>query len=110
MTGRKIVDLTLARLLRRHDTAAREITEALGDLRQDVAALQSEAEAVATGLTQMAGSMGSLAAETAETLRFCRACQQAWHETDLQVLIRVRDQLAADLAAGTPTCRRDQPH
>lgn len=109
MSDRKIVDLTLARLQRRHDTTAREISEVLGILREDVAALQGEAEAIAAGLTGMAGSMESLAAETADTLRFCHACQQAWQETDLDVLIRVRDRLAADLAAGTTARRRNQP-
>lgn len=37
MSERKIVDLTLARLQRRHDTAAWEISEALGILREGVA-------------------------------------------------------------------------
>lgn len=105
MSNRKIVDLTLARLQRRHDTASREISTALGVLRQDVAALQGEVEAVVTGLTRMAGSMEDLAAEAADTLSFCHACQQVWHETDLDALIRVRDRLAADLAAGSTTGR-----
>ena len=90
MSDAKVVDLTLARLQRRHDTAAGEISEALGVLRQDVAALRGEAEAIATGLSGMARSMESLAAEAADTLRFCHACQQAWHETDLDALIASR--------------------
>ena len=105
MSDAEVVDLRLARLRRQHDAAAQQISEALGVLRQGVTALQGEAGAVATGLTRMAGSMESLAAETADTLRFCHACQQAWHETDLDALIRIRDRLAADLTAGSTTGR-----
>ena len=53
----------------------------------------------------MAGSMEDLAAEAADTLSFCHACQEAWHETDLDALIRVRDRLAADLVAGSTAGR-----
>ena len=109
MSDAKVVDLTLARLQRRHDTAAGEISEALGVLRQDVAALRGEAEAIATGLSGMARSMESLAAEAADTLRFCHACQQAWHETDLDALIHIRDRLAADLAAESTAGRPISP-
>ncbi|GEO43431.1 hypothetical protein SAE02_75790 [Skermanella aerolata] len=97
MSDAEVVDLRLARLRRQHDAAAQQISEALGVLRQDVAALQGEAGAVATGLTRMAGSMEDLAAETADTLRFCHACQQAWHETDLDALVRIRDRLMLKL-------------
>ena len=99
MSDRKIVDLTLARLRRRHDAATRKISDALGFLRQDVATLQDDAEAIVTGLTVMTGTLESCAAEAADTARFCHACQAAWNETDLDALIRVRDRLAAELAA-----------
>lgn len=114
MTRPRIIDLARVRALRRHDAVTREIRNALGFLRQDADALHRRATGIAADLTEFSGYLDHVTAGTADTVRFCRACQETWSNTDLEALERARDRLAADLTARFPrpvglTGRGDDP-
>lgn len=98
MSGGKIVDPVQVRALRRHEAAVLDIQTALGVLHEGSTSLHQQAEVIVAGLTRVTETMHGLVAESDDTLQFCRDCQQAWEETDLDALIRNRDRLVLELA------------